>query len=158
MNDFDTPWAAEIGDFEIYSKSAGDAIAYAENPKIRDFIIECVNGFEEIKRQRDDATFQLARICEDGFGNQDTIGQEPAADYVLRQITRLTTERDMWQAECEKMAEALRTCKSEGPYAYEGKWASPHYKYDTCLVRDALASFEKAKAHQQGNNSTTTGE
>ena len=89
MNDFDTPWASEIGDFEIYSKSAGEAIAYAESPRIRDRIIECVNNFEEIKRQRDDAISQLSRICREGFGNDDTISQEPADDYVLRKLAEM---------------------------------------------------------------------
>jgi hypothetical protein len=32
---------------------------------------------------------QLARICAEGFGNQDTIGQEPADDYVLRQLAAM---------------------------------------------------------------------
>jgi hypothetical protein len=32
---------------------------------------------------------QLHRICTDGFGNQDTIGGEPADDYVLRQLAAM---------------------------------------------------------------------
>jgi len=44
MNDFDTPWASEIGDFEIYSKSEHNATAYAESARIRDRIIKCINA------------------------------------------------------------------------------------------------------------------
>lgn len=32
---------------------------------------------------------QLSRICQEGFGNDDTIGLEPADDYVLRKLAEL---------------------------------------------------------------------
>jgi hypothetical protein len=32
---------------------------------------------------------QLGRICKEGFDNQDTIGQEPADDYVLRKLAEM---------------------------------------------------------------------
>jgi hypothetical protein len=32
---------------------------------------------------------QLARICKEGFDNQDTIGGEPADDYVLRKLAEM---------------------------------------------------------------------
>ena len=35
---------------------------------------------------------QLSRICREGFGDQDTIGQEPADDYVLRQLAAMREE------------------------------------------------------------------
>ena len=45
----------------------------------------------KLERERDEAIKQLDRICKEGFGNDDTIGLEPADDYVLRQ---LKNERD----------------------------------------------------------------
>jgi hypothetical protein len=56
---------------------------------------------------------QLHRICKDGFDMQDTIGMEPADDYVLRQI--------------EKMRDAMRQLydMTEG-YADGAPDASPH--------------------------------
>ena len=43
------------------------------------------------ERCNDSATLrdQLHRICQEGFGNQDTIGGEPADDYVLRQLAAM---------------------------------------------------------------------
>jgi hypothetical protein len=43
------------------------------------------------KFERENAAMreQLARICKEGFDNQDTIGQEPADDYVLRQLAAM---------------------------------------------------------------------
>lgn len=56
---------------------------------------------------------QLHRICKDGFDMQDTIGLEPADDYVLRQV--------------EKMRDAMRQLydMTEG-YADGAPDASPH--------------------------------
>lgn len=42
--DFGEPWQNELGDFEIYPRTGGDAIAYAEGAKTRDRIIACVNA------------------------------------------------------------------------------------------------------------------
>ena len=44
---------------------------------------------QRLERERDEARDQLARICKDGFGNDDTIGLEPADDYVLRQVAKM---------------------------------------------------------------------
>ncbi len=43
------------------------------------------------ERCNDSATLrdQLHRICQEGFGNQDTIGGEAADDYVLRRLTAM---------------------------------------------------------------------
>jgi hypothetical protein len=39
---------------------------------------------------------QLSRICKEGFGNDDTIGGEPADDYVLRMLEkRRNTHREL---------------------------------------------------------------
>ena len=35
---------------------------------------------------------QLSRICQEGFGNDDTIGLEPADDYVLRKLAELRAD------------------------------------------------------------------
>jgi hypothetical protein len=43
----------------------------------------------DLERQMDIAKNQLARICKEGFNNQDTIGQEPADDYVLRKLAEM---------------------------------------------------------------------
>jgi len=43
----------------------------------------------QLERERDEARDQLARICKEGFGNDDTIGLEPADDYVLRQVAKM---------------------------------------------------------------------
>ena len=47
--------------------------------------LEAVDAAAENAILRD----QLDRICTDGFGNQDTIGGEPADDYVLRQLAAM---------------------------------------------------------------------
>jgi len=41
--------------------------------------------------ERDEARDQLYRICKEGFGNDDTIGLEPADDYILRKLNDLKT-------------------------------------------------------------------
>ena len=41
----------------------------------------------------DALTNQLWRICKDGFNNDDTIGGEPADDYVLRQLAKLRADK-----------------------------------------------------------------
>ncbi len=43
----------------------------------------------QLERERNEARDQLARICKEGFGNDDTIGLEPADDYVLRQVAKM---------------------------------------------------------------------
>lgn len=47
--------------------------------------LEAVDAAAENAAMRD----QLCRICKEGFDNQDTIGGEPADDYVLRQIAAM---------------------------------------------------------------------
>lgn len=42
--DFGEPWQNELGDFEIYPRTGGDATAYAEGAKTRDRVIACVNA------------------------------------------------------------------------------------------------------------------
>lgn len=42
--DYGEPWQNENGDFEIYPRTGGEAVAYAEGTKTRDRIIACVNA------------------------------------------------------------------------------------------------------------------
>jgi hypothetical protein len=42
-----------------------------------------------LERERDEARNQLYRICKEGFGNDDTIGLEPADDYALRKLAEM---------------------------------------------------------------------
>ena len=42
--DFGEPWQNELGDFEIYPRTGGDATAYAEGARTRDRVIACVNA------------------------------------------------------------------------------------------------------------------
>ena len=54
-------------------------------------IANSVMHLESVDAAAENATLrdQLARICEEGFGNDDTIGQEPADDYVLRKMAEM---------------------------------------------------------------------
>lgn len=57
-----------------------------------DFDAELAKTYElawSLERELNAATNQLARICKDGFDNQDTIGLEPADDYILRKLAEL---------------------------------------------------------------------
>ena len=47
------------------------------------------NFARQLERELNAATNQLARICREGFDNQDTIGGEPADDYVLRKLAEM---------------------------------------------------------------------
>jgi hypothetical protein len=52
---------------------------------------ECVHAdfARQLERELNATKNQLSRICQDGFDNQDTIGQEPADDYVLRKLAEM---------------------------------------------------------------------
>jgi hypothetical protein len=70
--------------------------------------------FDRLERERDLAHDQLSRICKEGFGNQDTIGLEPADDYVLRKLADAEAElsvsngeRDHYRRENAEMREAI---------------------------------------------------
>lgn len=49
-------------------------------------------------------------------------------------------ERDAALAQVAQLREALETCKVEGPYAFEGKFGSPHMRFDRSKVEQALSS------------------
>jgi len=60
--DYDEPWRNEIGDFEIYSKSKHDPIAYADSDRFRNRIIACVNacaGMEDPEKEINDLKNQV---------------------------------------------------------------------------------------------------
>ena len=77
--DFGEPWQNELGDFEIYPRTGGDAIAYAEGAKTRDRVIACVNACRgmtdpaaEIQALREaikDAHYALAYVYNHGAGS-----------------------------------------------------------------------------------------
>lgn len=46
----------------------------------------------QLERELATTKAQLARICQEGFGNDDTIGLEPADDYVLRKLAGLRAD------------------------------------------------------------------
>lgn len=46
-------------------------------------------GVLRLQCEKDEARNQLARICKEGFDNQDTIGLETADDYVLRKLAEM---------------------------------------------------------------------
>ena len=50
---------------------------------------ELLAKVETLERENAALCEQLARICKEGFGNQDTIGLEPADGYVLRQLVAM---------------------------------------------------------------------
>jgi hypothetical protein len=59
----------------------------------RDFVLgrglDAADVLQDAEEKRDVYKNQLARICKEGFGNQDTIGLEPADDYVLRKLAEM---------------------------------------------------------------------
>ena len=77
--DLGEPWQNELGDFEIYPRTGGDAIAYAEGAKTRDRVIACVNACRgmtdpaaEIQALREaikEAHYALAYVYNHGEGS-----------------------------------------------------------------------------------------
>lgn len=64
--------------------------AFETDGKIADFINSRHRAvMRELFEERGRLRNQLARICQEGFGNEDTIGQEPADEYVLRRLTSM---------------------------------------------------------------------
>ena len=66
--------------------------AHREAMEVEDFDVELAKTYthaETLERENAAMRNQLERICKEGFGNQDTIGQEPADDYVLRQLAAM---------------------------------------------------------------------
>ena len=82
-------------EMKIYPYQDGDRLIELVEKREYDTITLLAHDLANL-RAEDMATIndlrnQLDRICKDGFGNDDTIGLEPADDYVLR---RLKNERD----------------------------------------------------------------
>jgi hypothetical protein len=63
----------------------------------------------EAQRKRDIYRDQLCRICKDGFNDQDTIGLEPADDYVLRKLAELRQALSGRTVSCSNCNESART-------------------------------------------------
>lgn len=58
-----------------------------------------------LERERDEAREQLSSICLELFDNDDTIGGESAADYVIRQVTK---EREVLRGLIQRAVSDLR--------------------------------------------------
>lgn len=71
-----------------------DAAILTEPFQIRTLSFEVVHVevAEQLERELTATKSQLARICQEGFGNDDTIGLEPADDYVLRKLAGLRAD------------------------------------------------------------------
>ncbi len=96
---------AELEDWRNASKGA-------ENPHPDEVHCTCVPLLHKLLK---DVQNQLSRICKEGFDNQDTIGLEPADDYVLRKLVKLRAEvavsngeRDHYRRENAEMRESIK--------------------------------------------------
>jgi hypothetical protein len=128
--------------------------------------------FDAAERELAATKSQLSRICQKGFGNDDTIGLEPADDYVLRKLAELQAEqtnalellreirddevnaqdeadkflRDHQPSklsEWQALAEGLATAIQERDY-----WAQSMHPAETQTeeaLKAALAAYEAAK-------------
>lgn len=107
--DYNEPWSIQEGHLstslfdgkgaycadihELVGEDSSVAWAKAER------IVACVNacaGMADpdkeiflLRAENEHLIDQLDRICKEGFDNQDTIGREPADDYVLRQLVAM---------------------------------------------------------------------
>jgi hypothetical protein len=63
----------------------------------------------KLERERDEARSQLYRICREGFGNDDTIGLEPADDYALRKLAELRQALSGRTVSCSQCNGSART-------------------------------------------------
>ena len=64
----------------------------SQTPRTEDEILhgsDCYAFARQLETELNEARNQLYRICKDGFDMQDTIGMEPADDYVLRQVAAM---------------------------------------------------------------------
>jgi hypothetical protein len=65
---------------------------HQEQMEVEDLDVECSETYHlarDLERELNATKNQLACICKEGFDNQDTIGQEPADDYVLRKLAEM---------------------------------------------------------------------
>jgi hypothetical protein len=62
---------------------------------------------DTFEAQRNVARNQLSRICEEGFNNDDTIGLEPADDYILRKLAELKQALNQQLQDVVKRMEAV---------------------------------------------------
>jgi len=124
---------------------------------------------QKIERELAATTSQLARICQEGFGNDDTIGLEPADDYVLRKLAewqdglkvncsealaqvfnairrRLAASQAgqaKWQALAEGLAGAAADYMTKCPADAD---ETPSFYAAGLGLSQALAAYEAAKA------------
>lgn len=103
-SDFGEPWQSETGDFEIYSKSEHNATAYAENARIRDRIIKCVNATAGMTDPAAEIEAMRAAIVE----------AYAALGGCLKYILRLPLSGS--DSECETMDDAHHALRKLKPF------------------------------------------
>jgi hypothetical protein len=91
---------------------------------------------KQLERELAATKSQLARICQEGFGNDDTIGLEPADDYVLRKLAELRAGQAKWQALAEGLKLALQSIYLDDIFDVTMRE----------IAQAALAAYEAAKA------------
>ena len=64
---------------------------------------------------------QLDRICEEGFNSDDTIGLEPADDYILRKLAEL---KQALNQQLQDAVEALKLSAAVIGSPNDGEWKS----------------------------------
>jgi hypothetical protein len=92
----------------------------------------------ESRRELDEARAQLYRICCEGFDNQDTIGLEPADDYVLRKLADLRqalSGRTVSCSQCNESARKLADAEAELSISNSER---DHYRRENGEMREAL--------------------
>lgn len=97
-----------------------------------------VAAIEQIESERDQLRAeisalqsQLSRICKEGFNNDDTIGGEPADDYVLRQIGKLKDDPDIWDKIAEYWGSQNQKSKPMST-EIEIEWSEPNERGVIC--------------------------
>jgi len=109
---------------EIYLKRDGKVVE-------GDFVL--ADFARKLERERDEARAQLYRICCEGFDNQDTIGLEPADDYVLRKLAELKAERDLARERGFDMSDVLSIAEAD----------RDHYRRENGKMREAINEASK---------------
>jgi hypothetical protein len=109
-------------------------------------LTELYNVTMDLERERDEARAQLDRICKEGFGNDDTIGLEPADAYILRKLNDLRGavqcdwKEDIdgnWDTSCKQCM-----CFEYGPPCEQG--------YQFCHYCGATIKFIHYKIEEEG--------
>lgn len=99
--DFGEPWSADERPQHdaIFTKDSTPLCLMFRKGGFAQRASACVNACSKmadpekeiflLRAENEHLIDQLDRICKEGFDNQDTIGGEPADDYVLRQLAAM---------------------------------------------------------------------